>query len=290
MKIQASDLTSNRDQCLAHFRSISLSKKVCLFFESSWNSLLFMIKKIICILKKANTEVEHLTRANREFSKDKLIICLHGLNSAPFRLKPVIDQLQQRPQADQADIFVPYVLEKGNATLDRLADQIEPVIRAWASAHPGGELVLIGTSNGSRIAQAVDARLKHGDLSLRQITSISISGACRGSKTANLAKKVSKCLPKSLLASPVIKEEMPVGSPRNQQLKREWEETVKHPCAIPRKYTFIAASGDWTVPNHSSTLMKVPRRIPATYGFAYGHSHSSAVAASAQLISEIAIP
>ncbi len=229
------------------------------------------------------------TDERKEFSRPRLIVCLHGVNAAPSQFKEVVDQLRNRPNQAESDLFVPYVLEKGNAPLDALADQTLRVIRAWAERRPRGELVLIGTSNGARIAQAVDARLD-GALNLRKITVLSIAGACRGSSTANLAKKVSKFLPVFLFASQNILEEMPIGSARNQRLEREWQEKLRERPPVEREYTFIASSNDCTVPDRSSTLMKVPDGIRAQYGIACGEGHSSIVAATAQLISEIAIP
>ena len=58
------------------------------------------------------------------------------------------------------DIYIPYILEKGNGKLDDMVRPIFKEICKWAESGGDKELILVGISNGGRIAKAIDAKLE----------------------------------------------------------------------------------------------------------------------------------
>jgi len=111
---------------------------------------------------------------------------------------------------------------------------------------------------------------------IQKLRTISIVGATYGSDTVNLAKKLglSFVLPKP------ISEEMPTDSPRNVQLKKDWEDAIAKSRHIERDCAFIASPHDHLVPNTSSTLATVVAGVKARYAIAMGESHTGVVFSS----------
>lgn len=64
----------------------------------------------------------------------------------------------QKKDLSETDIFIPRVLQKGNAKLDEMVKPIVEEIVKWAKTGKK-ELVLVGISNGERISRAIEAEL-----------------------------------------------------------------------------------------------------------------------------------
>jgi len=272
---------NSASSCLAHYKQMHWTAK-CASFIRSWGTLFtFVAHKIKLIVGGVEKQMEPFTRSTY-FSKKRLVVCIHGYNDNPSQFKPILDALRKKTLLE-TDIFIPRVLQKGSAPLDAMATSIVEEITKWANTHQKDkELILLGISNGGRIARAVETQLAHSAQStfIHKLHFISIVGACRGSSLVNLVNKLgfSWLLPKTIV------EEMPAYSPRNQRLDKEWWEGQA--LGPMREYTFIASPHDWLVPNYDSSLMQVGGQN-ARYAIVPGHGHCSIVNAVAATVAEM---
>lgn len=182
------------------------------------------------------------------------------------------------------DLYIPYVLQKGNASLDEMVKPILKEIATWARTRGEKELVLVGISNGGRIARAIDAVFaKSGNMAtIKKLRFVSVVGACNGAYSANIVNRLGL----SWILSKNISEEMPIDSARNQRLNKEWRDGLSH--GPKRDYTFIASPHDWIVPNYDSTLMEVGNNN-ARYALVSGHGHITIVGAVAKTVAELVL-
>lgn len=272
----------NASACIAEYKNAHWTYKAISIIQNLGTFFQLLVYRSSLFLRKVEVKMTPYTIANN-ISKQKLVVCLHGLNSNPTQFKTLIDDLNLHDLSG-TNIYVPKILEKGNAKLDDMIRPIFEVISKWAKTEGEKELVLIGTSNGGRIARAVEAELtKSGNFgNIKKLKFVSIVGACKGSSLANFAHKAGlSCLMKKNIA-----EEMPTNSKRSVQLNLDWETGLKMSSEIVRDYTFIASPHDWHVPNFDSTLVTVPN-YPARYAIVKGHGHSSIVEASTKAIKNI---
>ncbi len=204
-----------------------------------------------------------------DYSKKRLVVCLHGLNGSHYNFQKIVGEMKKRDLSD-TDIFIPSILDGGNATLDEMVRPILSQILRWEKTSGEKELVLVGISNGSRIARAIETELAKTPTNIRKIKFVSIVGACRGSALMNLVNK----LHLSWLFSRNIAEEMPADSARTLRLNREWEAVQNQ--GPQREYTLLASPHDWMVNNYDSTLMDVTLKR-GKYALVRGHGHWSIV-------------
>lgn len=219
------------------------------------------------------------------FTKNKLVVCLHGLGNRPNQFLPVLEEMNKDSEAmGNMDVYIPHILKKGNAKLDDLIAPILAEIATWAKNDGEKELVLVGISNGGRMARAIEAELANsGQMeNIKKLRFVSVVGACRGSTTLRLVNKLGL----ACLVSKAIAEEMPVKSERNVKLDQDYQDGLSKSSDVKRDYTFIAAQHDWIVPNRDSTLAQVPSSS-ARYAIVSGHGHGSGVKACAKAVSQI---
>lgn len=268
--------------CIAHFEKTHWTKKAISLIKSFGNLFIYALNKVIIVLNKADAQMNPLMDASiTGLSKKRLVVCLHGLNSHPTQFKKIIDEVQKK-ELSETDIFIPRILQKGNAKLDEMVKPIFEEIVKWAKTSDEKELVLVGISNGGRIARAIEAELakSEGNSTIKKLRFVSIVGACKGSSLVNLANKIGL----SWLMSKNISEEMPTHSHRNQRLDQDWAEGLsKGPT---REYIFIASPHDWQVTNYDSSLMAVDPQN-ARYAIVPGHGHNSIVDAVAKTVAEV---
>ncbi|HEV3251910.1 MAG TPA: hypothetical protein VGZ71_13205 [Puia sp.] len=267
--------------CISHFEKTHWTKKALRIIQSYGTLLLYAFYLISLVLRGVDALMDPLTKANG-LSKKRLVVCVHGLNSYPFQFKKIVDEMKKK-DLSETEIFIPRVLQKGNAKLDEMVKPIFDEIAKWAKISGEKELVLVGISNGGRISRAIEVEIVKSEMTnIKKLHFVSIGGACKGSSLANLANKVGL----SWLMSKNISEEMPTDSERNQRLNREWIEGLsKGPT---RKYTFIASPHDWQVTNYDSSLMDTPGQC-ARYAIVPGHGHNSIVNAVAKSVAEIIV-
>jgi len=266
---------THRSACISHFSSSHWSKRAVSFIQSCGTLLLYAMYKIGLLIGRNEDEV----RTTKSFEKRKLVVCIHGLHDNPGQFNKIVSEIQKKNPIE-TDIFVPAVHQKGRCKLDEAAAPICREIQKWAAKPGAKELVLVGISNGARIARAIEAHLTKNHVSgnITTLRTVSIVGAWNGS---SLAGKV----PRFFLPQDIA-EEMPTNSQRTTQLNREWKEGQQASAHIKRHYTFIASPHDWQVPNFSSTLPDIENQ-PAQFALVPGHGHLSIVNAVAGCVAEV---
>jgi dienelactone hydrolase len=273
----------NASSCISHYEKTHWTKKALNIIQSFGNSLVYAIYKISLVSRRVDAQLDPLTKANG-LHKKRLVVCLHGLNSNPFQFEKIVNEMQKK-DLSETEIFIPRVLQKGNAKLDEMVKPIVDEIAKWAETSGEKELVLVGISNGGRISRAIEAEIAKSEstANIKKLRFVSIVGACKGSSLAKLAKKVGL----SWLMSKNISEEMPTDSKSIQQLNRDWMDGLSN--GPTREYTFIASPHDWHVTNYDSSLMETNGQC-ARYAIVPGHGHCSIVNAVAKSVAEIILP
>lgn len=263
---------SSRRECLEHHEQAGWIAYAVSLIVSWGNLIRYGLYKLSLNLNRVKMKTEY---SAPDLKAKKLVVCIHGLNNEPRQFKTLTDQLENTA------IYAPKVLERGNAPLDELVKPIFENIKAWAEEGEEKELVLVGISNGGRIARALEVELaKAKCTNIKKIRFVSIVGACKGSSLVNLAQK----LHLTFLLSKSIREEMATDSERFKRLNEEWETYVNHDTNVEREYTFFASPHDWQVPNFDSTLMEVNPLRSVRYAIVNGHGHNSIVDAIAPYI------
>ena len=295
IQIQGVNFFDNRLSCISHFQKMHWIKKALSLIQSFGTLFIYFLNKIPLSLNRINSQMHHYSNAALiNSSKKRLVVCLHGLNNHPTQFKKIVDEMEKR-DLSETTIYIPHILQKGNAKLDDMVEPIFKEIQRWAQYHQrwaqyqsleDKELVLVGISNGGRISRAIEAELiKSGNVGyIKKIKFVSIVGACKGSSLANLAHK----LHLSWIMSKNISEEMPTDSKRNDQLNKDLTSGLGNSPQIIREYTFIASPHDWQVPNYDSTLMEIQSH-QVRYALIPSHGHNSIVNAAAQAVVDITL-
>ncbi len=276
----------SRKACLKNWQEKPWHEKVLSCIRSYGTWLSFTFDRLSLKLRNVEAKTSPHISPTREFSKNKLVICIHGLNGSPNQFNQVLNNLND---TTAFDLYCPKVINEGNIGLDDAVKPIFEKISKWAAKEGDKELVLVGISNGSRIARAIETELikekKYGQI--KKIRFVSIVGANKGSSLATLGKKLNLLW---VMSKPIAKE-MPLGSERNQRLTREWADGVFENHNVAREYTFIASPHDWLVPNKSSSLYYGAEMLefPVRYTLIPGHGHCSLVKEASQAIAEIIV-
>lgn len=167
-----------------------------------------------------------------------LFVFVHGLHSHPSDFKDHIAQL-----GDEYDVFDPFVPEKGCCTLEESAEPIYQHIKDYAQQFPDRKICLIGHSNGGRIIDYIDIRMRE-DCPKTPLKISTIAAAHLGSRMASLATFI-------------------WGSPHYMELSykshkaQETIEKVRAPLApgvAKREYVRYATFDDHLVPLESSLV------------------------------------
>lgn len=279
----ANDCINNYQKSPWIYRAISCIKSYGTLFLYALNRM------YSSLFHRCNSQISRYTNIDVDgFSQSKLVVCVHGLNNHPKQFSSIIQEMEKHG-LEGTDLYIPPVLKKGNAKLDKMVKPIFDVIEKWAATGGDKELVLIGISNGGRISRAIEAKLneKRNQGLMTNISNfkfVSIVGACRGSRLAALAKK----LHLSWVLSKNIAEEMPSNSARNQRLDRDWSLETTCMESLQREYFFMASPHDWQVNNYDSTLMEV-KNHPAHYAIVKGHGHNSIVDKVSKTVAQIVV-
>ncbi len=277
--LQGIQFFNHPSSCISHFEKAHWTKKALSLIQSFGTLFIYFMNKISLLWHKVEAQVTPHTKLPANLSKQTLVVCIHGLNNNPTQFKQTLDEMQKYDLSETA-IYLPYVLQKGHAKLDDMAMPIFEEIKKWAQTSGEKKLVLVGISNGGRIARAIAAKLPELE-HIKQLRFVSIVGACQGSSLVNLAHK----LHLSWLLSKNISEEMAINSERNIQLNQDWKNALESSPEIQRDYTFIASPHDWQVPNYNSTLMEV--KGSTKYTIIPNHGHNSIVNTVAKAVAEI---
>lgn len=284
--VQGIKFYNNRDRCLSNYNKTSCATYAWQVIQELGNTLTYFGIKLKQRCEQSRAVLDHTTAPEGGFTKQKLVICLHGRDSHPLQFARIASEMMKMGALDM-DLYIPHILEKGKAA--KLNDMVEPIfmeIQRWAKIHHDKELelTLIGISNGGRIARAIDAKLGAEFKNIRRLRFVSIVGACKGTMMANIALTLSL----GSFVGKDIREELPVGSKRNLELDEKWTESLAATPSRKRDYVCIASANDWYVPNFSSTLLEIPdKKANVQYAIVPGHGHTSIVYASAKAVASV---
>ena len=209
----------------------------------------------------------------------RLVVLIHGRNSDPTQLALIVNNLL-RYETKTTVIYAPTVLQMGNCRLHDAARPIFDEIKRWH----GKELVLVGISNGARIARQLEIWAEAESMPVDMVRVVSIVGANRGTP---MAKAMRWFLPKDIGA------EMVSHCDCVKKLTEDWSWTRTHRNNISRDYWFFAAAHDWIVPDFESTLPPVDHAgadtVTARYSIVEGQSHITMPYFIAREIARIAV-
>ncbi|MCX6990996.1 MAG: hypothetical protein NTX49_08055 [Chlamydiae bacterium] len=283
-EIQGVKFFEDARSCISLSEKTHWTEKALSFIQSFGVFFAVVLRKVILFFQGVDPQIDSLTNTNTcPLEKKRLVVCIHGLHSNPSSFQSIVNEMK-RLDLTETDIFIPHVLQKGNAKLDDMVRPILAEIAKWAKTSQEKELVLIGVSNGGRIARAIEAEIAKSESfpSIKKLRFVSIVGACRGSSLAGLVNKVGL----SWLISKNISEEMPLDSPRNRRLDQDWMEGLSKGPA--REYTFFASPHDSHVPDYASSLMDVQGNL-ARYAIVPGYGHIGIQDGVAKPVAEIVL-
>ncbi len=113
-----------------------------------------------------------------------LCVLIHGLKGLPSMFDDYHDEFEAH-MANKITIFQPHVQDQGNCRLEEAAENILQQTINWSKVHPNKPIVLIGVSNGARIAGYVTAKLKSEEKIQNPMMAHCIAGPFFGTKIVN---------------------------------------------------------------------------------------------------------
>ena len=150
-------------------------------------------------------------------SGEGLYIFLHGLGSHPGVWYEYLKELE----SSNISMWAPHILNKGNASLKKTADEILRTTTEYLAQFPQSPIIFVATSNGARIAQYCEIKLRQQQHS--SIILASIAGAIGGSKRIkyrypitdeDLYKELHYLSPHSIKLIEQAREELPSSARR----------------------------------------------------------------------------
>lgn len=182
-----------------------------------------------------------------------LVVMVHGLLAHPSCWDTHIQLIGK-----EYDVFTPFVPKQGICSLEEAAEPIYQHVKRYAEKYPGKKICVMGHSNGSRVADYIEYKLRQ-DAPSTPVKVSTIAGVHLGSPVQGYLHwlRLDRCF------STKLSEEMAYESKK----AREIFENLKKPLAsnvAKRDYEFYAALDDVLVPSlHSSmpTIGKGEKKI-----------------------------
>ena len=157
--IHGVEFFDNPSSCIANFENDHWTNKIISFIQCIATFFTYSLEIISSIFRRSELQVQPYVE-DRDLLKKRLVVCIHGINATPYCFRKLIEEMQMQ-DLSETDIYIPQVLERGNTKLDEAIAPILQKIAKWAATAPeNNELVLVGTSNGGRIARALEVELK----------------------------------------------------------------------------------------------------------------------------------
>jgi hypothetical protein len=149
-----------------------------------------------------------------------MYVFIHTRKGHPTDWNLFVNEIEQHDP--NADIFVPYVPEEGNCSLDRAGRPFLPVIRDYLqNGKQGAPVYIIGAANGGRIAcNYIEPGLDPKDLNDRSLRFASIAGVHNGVSLLNQGAGFTGILG----YNNDFVEELQSGSTLATQFHRDWKE------------------------------------------------------------------
>lgn len=275
----------SRDECIQTYQAQSFDKKVISAIHSCGAYSAYIARRVRHLFCRPAYSEYRTIPSNS--SKRRLAVCLHGVDCNHAQFSSVVFSLESdHPEEIQnIDIFTPDIPNRGNDDLISMAQGIVESIDSWIGDRENLEVVLVGISNGSRIARMVETQLLQKPEKIKKLRFISVVGAYNGSSMASVARKFG-LLSRPFISSTIVKEMAP-NSESIISLQKASERAQKETALGDREYFFIASPPglDWLVPDLSSTLPKIDHT--AHYGIVPGNGHHSIVKATAKAIADL---
>ncbi len=239
-----------------------MREKLAHSISTAWNSSLYYLSMAPKILSN-----QHCTLPEETYHWDKekkgLFVILHGLKGSPiFSPASYRDQIEKEFPG-KYEIKVLYVPDAGNCPLKKAAEPFIEMVRDYVEANPGKPVTVIGTSNGARIAGAIDCATRDKEVNMRIV---GIVGAFFGSRTMSIADHLG--LAKWFFDADVV-DELKEGSDVAKKLIQDMQAPVEKGS---RCYDLSASENDLLIPNTDGCF---PRLKNAEYHLENGFDHVS---------------
>lgn len=213
----------------------------------------------------------HNCDQNIEWNKSShgLFVLIHGLNGHPSSWNSHIKEIKKEKNVD---IFTPFVPEKGQCTLEKAANPILKHVQAYCDKHPNKPVILIGVSNGGRIATYIDIEMRKKDKYHKTAIKVSTIAAVHfGSLAIDHLKNFGL---DGLILQEHVSKELVHGSQKARELLHELKKPL--PTGVTRHYEFYATTEDSRV-GLPSSLPKLNHN--EKLHVIHGHGHNSIVKA-----------
>lgn len=210
---------------------------------------------------------------NRPESKESegLYLFIHGLRGAPTAWNSYLKKVNERSPGIHC--LAPHVPLGGNCPLEDSAEPLLEIVKDYLKKNPGKPVVLVGTSNGGRIALYIENKLEADCLNL---SIISLAGVHYGTKQINRLARW-KLLWVQRLHREVAKDFHWDSEVARKSLK-EWQEKQElwKRQGIAVRHLFCASTEDEQVRPLSCSLPSGP----FSYKIYTGENHLSIVRAA----------
>lgn len=191
--------------------------------------------------------------------KEGLVVFFHGLNGQPSMWNDHLSQFKKLEENRDTSLafYTPLLPKKGHCTLNDFGiDEIVEKIKNWIVLHPSKPLVLMGQSNGSRVALEIETRLRKS--APQTPVSVSLTGPVLygTSLIDKITEKVGIDRFSKItfgLLTPVSIEELKLGSDSSKELLKKAREDLPKGCA-ERRYRMYAPVLDTHVWEKGSAL------------------------------------
>ncbi len=194
-------------------------------------------------------------------TSSKLIVLIHGLNSSLLAWTEYLTAIKRREP--DASCFVPFVLDRGYCPLEDAAVPILRVVQDYVHQYPDNPVIIIGHSNGGRIAAHIEQELEAVDVRL-----VSISAPHGGCKIVNWLTRFGLCALFGL--HPAMVRELTYGGPWVSASVDRWQRMARNENRTRVTRCFFASCDDWRVFPYETSFPILPN---STYRLVSGESH-----------------
>jgi hypothetical protein len=206
---------------------------------------------------------------------DGLCLFLHGLKASAKQWEAYTRQFSTH--FPNTHYIAGSVFERGNCFLEEAGDPFIELIEDYLQKFPGKSIILIGTSNGSRIASYIEVNLKPELLKNSQLKVFSIAGVHGGTVLIDLAHRMG-CAG-MLGLHPAITSDFSCNSERTLSLVSQWRERQKI-WQVQRtevSHHFFITTEDELVRPLSSSFPRLKLTPLENYHVVHGESHETIV-------------
>ena len=178
--------------------------------------------------------------------RSTLAVVMHGLNGSPADMRTYTEHLEE-----WCAVYCPAIRYGGNMSCKATAATVWPVIEEHLTKHPDALVVLVGLSNGGRLAAQLDLWLRIHSPQTRAVV-YTIVCPFKGTFMINLLGRLGEY---TGVYSRRVYEEMRYDSAVARELVQALQAPLPPSCR--RKYILVAAKRDLIVVPYCSALPKL---------------------------------